>query len=283
MTFEYSMGTKPAIEAMTGMISSSDSTIDTIMINMATIVRNCISNKEVKELVDEEKRKHIHTLNPAKLVRDMAKKEMLEMIDDLTEVYTNSGHIRKPHLIIYHALYERCIPADIYREPSEGKQLLVESNELVAKELIKDRSTTTRKKLKIIETPCRGSEAPWRVMLREIKHIGNNHCVMMLSNHPVDYHVAPYCKAFMVVRSHTGDIVTSQNLNTFVFGKDTTEIPFNIYTHAILGDKVDVKSSINNEEKTTVIEAAEAEDWSVKTQEYIRDQLYRMKIKVPTF
>ena len=101
----------------------------------------------------------------------------------------------------------------------------------------------------------------------------------MISNHPSDYHIGPYCRTFRLIRSYTGEVVPYKNLNRHLF--DTNSIPFNQYTHALLGDKEDIKPTYKSGAKSKLIEQAEKEEWSLKTQDYIRERLYRLSIRIP--
>ena len=114
----------------------------------------------------------------------------------------------------------------------------------------------------------------------EIKEMKNNHNVLMLSNHPVDYHVGSVSHTFRIVRSYTGQIVKYKQLGATVF--KNPNMPFNIYTHALFGDKEDVKCTLSPNDKAQLIQLAEEEEWSLKTKDYIRDRLYKLGIKVPT-
>lgn len=73
--------------------------------------------------------------------------------------------------------------------------------------------------------------------------------------------------------------MTSETLNHKVFGTDV--LPFNVYTHAVLGDSVDIKSSISPGVKKKLIEVATHEHWNIHTPQWTKERLHEIGVRVP--
>lgn len=277
----FSFGTKPLFEKLQQVINDREYPIDTLFINLGTFVRNCSSNEKVKEAVEYDKQRGIETDRPSKILVDEAKNEMVNFIQYVTQVFNSAGLVHNPTICSFHANYAKCIEPAVYREPTHGKRLLTIANEMVRNNLIfGKRKETTVGKTRIIELPLNDRHCPWRYLQEELRNTKNEHLVGMVSSHPVDYHIGPVSRTFRVFRSYNGNDVWYKKLGETVFG--TEFIPFNIYTHAVLGDKEDVKCSLSSGDKQKLLSIAEEEEWSLKTQDYIRERFYKLSIRIPT-
>lgn len=276
----FSLGTKPVIDKLEQVIPSRVNPVDTVMLNIGTIVRNCAANETVKAAIEEEKRKGIETDHPAKVLYEEATKEMMNFIQYVCQIFSNSPLVHNPTIITYHADYSKSIPEELYRKPQPSKRVITMCDEMIRRKMMKGSKQESKvNNVKVVELPVNDKHSPWRWLYNELKDVKNNHLAIMISSHPSDYHVGPYCRTFRVLRSYTGNVVQYKDLCNNLF--DTSVIPFNQYTHAILGDKEDIKPTVKGAMKTKLLEAAEREEWSLKTQDYIRERLYRMKIRIP--
>jgi hypothetical protein len=130
----------------------------------------------------------------------------------------------------------------------------------------------------LIEHPVKDAFFPWRHLFEEIKTIKNDHRVVMVSHHPVDYHIGHDVRSFRLVRSYTGEVIPYRGLSKSVFKTDL--IPFNIYTHPVFGDKEDIKSRLSPTKKE-ILDEAERDEWRYKTRDYIRERFFKLGIKIP--
>ena len=277
----FSFGTKPLFEKIEQTINDREYPIDTLFINLGTFVRNCISNEKVKEAIEFDKKRGVETDRPAQILLEEAKQEMINFIQYIAQCFNNSDMVHNPTICSYHANYAKCIDSGLYKEPTHGKRIITLANEMVRTKLIVGkRKEATNGKTRIIELPLNDKYCPWRYLQEELRDYKNEHLVGMVSSHPVDYHIGSVCRTFRVFRSYTGDVIWYKNLGKIVF--DTESIPFNIYTHAILGDKEDVKCSIRGGDKSKLFAIAEKEEWALKTKDYIRERLYKLSIRIPT-
>ena len=277
----YSIGTVKLVESMDNVINDQTYPVDTVILNLGTIVRNCVAREEVKEAIEYDKRRGIKTDRPSRVLFESSKEEMMKFVQEITQMLNQSSLAHNPVVITYHANYERCIDPTIYRKPTEGSRVTTLANSIVRSEWIYGkRKQTTVGKVTLVELPLNDRYCPWRYFIEELKHIKNEHRVAMISSHPVDYHIGQMCSRFSVVRSYTGEVVLYKNLGKIVFENDL--IPFNIYTHAVFGDKYDVLSSLRGGEKQKILDIAKAEDWILKTKDYIKERFYRLNIRIPT-
>ena len=278
---EFSMGTAPMMKSIERLIENREEMIDVICLNLGTLVRNCLPNQNVKDAIEFDKRHGVRTERPAAVLFDEAKKEMVKVVTDLCQMLNNNEFVNRPAVITYHSDYSKSVPREVYKAPVDSKYYLTLADEMVRTKLIKgSRKHAMQGKVSLIELPIADKFLPWRHIMLELKDMKNNHNVLMVSDHPVDYHVGSVSRTFCIVRSYTGDVVKYKQLGHVVFGDD--RIPFNLYTHALFGDKKDVKCSLSPNDKTKLLEIAEEEEWTMKTKDYIRDRLYKLGIRVPT-
>ena len=277
----FSMGTKILVEKLQESIVDREHPIDTVFLNLGTLVRNCSSNERVKEAIELDKRRGIETDNPSKVLLEEAKAEMINFIQFICQAFNNAPLAHNPKLVSYHANYQKCISGNVYKEPVHSKRVITLADEMVRAKLIYGKRKESKEgKVDLVEIPMNSDMYPWKILLDELRYTKNQHYVGMISNHPTDFHIGAYCRSFRLFRSYTGEVVWYKNLGNVVFDiKDT--VPFNIYTHAILGDKEDIKSSVTGGAKKSLYEIASNEEWVLKTQEYIRERLYKLNVKIP--
>lgn len=277
----FTVGTKAVVESLEKAINDNEYPIDTVILNLGTIVRNCLANEAVKEAIEFDKRRGVETDQPAIVLFDESKKEMINVIQYIAQCFNNTNLVHNPTIITYHANYAKCITNELYRKPTDGKRITTLANEFVRTKLIVGKRKTSKiGKVTLIEIPMNSSFCPWRYFIEELKNLKNEHCVAMISSHPVDFHIGQMCRSFRVFRSYTGEVIWYKNLGKKIF--DNENVPFNIYTHAILGDKEDVQSSLKGSAKQKLFQIAEEDEWALKTKDYIREHLYRLNIRIPT-
>lgn len=278
---EFSLGTTPMMKSIEAIIENREEMVDVICLNLGTIVRNCLQNQAVKEAIDFDKRHGVRTEKPAKVLVQESKNEMIKVIGDLCQMFNNNQFVNNPCVITYHSDYSKSIPKEVYKAPADSKYYLTMADQMVSTTIVKgNRKVAKQGKVTLIELPINDKFLPWRHIMLELKDMKNNHNVLMVSNHPVDYHVGSVSRTFRIVRSYTGDVVKYKKLGQIVFKTDT--VPFNIFTHSIFGDKEDVKCSLSSNDKNTILNLAEKEEWALKTKDYIKDRLYELGIRIPT-
>lgn len=278
---EFSIGTAPMMRTIEQIISNKEKMVDVVCLNLGTIARNCMNNRAVREAVEYDKLHGIRTDKPAKALVSESKAEMIKVIGDIIQMLNNNGFSHNPAVITYHSDYAKSVPHGLYKPPVDSKYYLTMADQMIREHVVKgSRKSAKQGSTMLIELPIQDHFLPWRHIMTELKDLKNNHNVLMVSNHPVDYHVGSVSHTFRIVRSFTGEEVEYAKLGKVVFKNDV--MPFNIYTHAIFGDKEDLKCSVSDGDKKKLLDLAEKEEWLLKTKDYIKDRLYDLGIRVPT-
>lgn len=275
----FSLGTTPTITAIEKLITTRTDPVDTVAFNASTIVRNCMSNQDVQDAVKYDNTHNTKSDKPAKLVIEAFNKEMFTIVNTLDRLFQQAGIIN-PTIIVYHGEYKKLIPKDLYREPSVSKYNQILAEERLSKTVVGSVLKTTKLSVTTLyNLPTCTSRLPYLYLDDCIRRLRNYHNTAMVTHHYIDCHLGKFCKVFNLVRSFTGDIVPYKNIHNVVFGNNI--IPFNVYTHALLGDKEDFKSSLSKKEIDKLKEIAKRDSWILKTSEYIKDALSDMDVRIP--
>lgn len=99
---------------------------------------------------------------------------------------------------------------------------------------------------------------------------------MMVSHIPLDFHLFRYFSNLQLVESYTGNMKMYNQLGKKVFG--TEDIPFNKYTHLLLGDKWYMQPIINAKQRNTLKEAAIREKWKLQPDKTILDRIFHLQL-----
>lgn len=102
---------------------------------------------------------------------------------------------------------------------------------------------------------------------------------LMVSHVPLDFHLYRKFKLLTLVESHTGASKTVKQFGEKVF--KNSNVPFNKYTHLLLGDKHLLRSQITTKIKKTVFEKAAKEHWNILPDKSVLEAIYRMGIVNP--
>ena len=278
---EFSLGSTKLMESIEKLLTDRMQLIDVVCLNIGTIIRNCQSNQKVQEAIEFDKLHGVQTENPSTVLVSESKEEFIKMINDVVQMLNNSTYVDNPFLVIYHSDYSKSIPKNLYKPPTDSKYYLTKADDIFSRDIVKGNKKIKRSgKTVVIELPINNNFLPWRHISVEMKDMRNNHNVLMVSNHPVDYHLGSVSRTFRIVRSFTGAVVNYKQLGQIVFNNNV--MPFNVYTHALLGDKEDIKCTLSTADKRNLIKLAEQEEWMLKTKDFIRDRLYKLGIRIPT-
>ena len=276
----FSIGTKTLVEKLQEEIMNREYPIDTLFVNMGTFIRNCVSNEKVKEAIEFDKKRGIETDNPSRILVEEAKTEMINFIQFACQSLNNASVVN-PKVVSYHVNYAKHIPRELFREPPPSKRVITLADEMVrGKLIVGNRKETKEGKVDLVEFPMNGMDLSWKLLMNELRYTKNQHFVAMVSSHPLDFHVGQVCRTFRVIRSYTGEVVWYKKLGNIVFDKKDI-LPFNIYTHAVLGDKEDLKTLLSPSAKKNLYNIAQDEEWILKTQEYIRERLFKLNVRIP--
>lgn len=276
---KYSLGTTPIYNTLLQMINARELLVDTLFVNVSTILRNCNSNESVSKELSKEKQLGKETDKPADILISESKKEILNFIQDIIGMFNDNKRIFNPTVVAYFGDYSKCIPQQQYRTPPPSKRAIVQAESMLKHVLKNTRSVSTRGTVRFIELPITNNIFPHKHLINELGSISNNHIVAHITNHPCDYHVNKYCSDYKIIQSYTGKVLRVSDLSEKIFG--TADIPFNPITHGVFGDKEDIKCSLTPAEKKKAIEIAKKESWSIHTAEWIYDRFRELGIRVP--
>lgn len=97
--------------------------------------------------------------------------------------------------------------------------------------------------------------------------------VVMASSFPIDYHFSKFVHTFHLLRSHTGELVPTADLGRVVFSK--YPVPFNKYTHILLGDSKLLKPQLTPKNKKVLVEFYAKNKLKYQPEHVVKVQLVR--------
>lgn len=115
-------------------------------------------------------------------------------------------------------------------------------------------------------------------LCKQINGIPFRNC-LMVSHVPSDFHLYKSIREFTVLESYTGALKMPKQLGKKVF-KDEN-IPFNKYTHLLLGDKWYLKNLIPTAVRNKIKERAIKEHWTLIPDKAILSSIVSMKLLLP--
>lgn len=98
---------------------------------------------------------------------------------------------------------------------------------------------------------------------------------LMVSHVPLDFHLYRVFKDFTILESYTGNLKTIKQFGKKVF--DDEAIPFNKYTHLVLGDKWYLKCHLDRKSKKELKQLAVAEHWALMPDISVAESLIKHK------
>jgi hypothetical protein len=106
----------------------------------------------------------------------------------------------------------------------------------------------------------------------ELRKITTVPSVICMSNSPYIWYCAKQIP-MIVLRSYAGGALYPEELSKAAFGESWDGVPFYEYTHILFGDKHYLQSIISIKQKRLLKEAAIAEKWSTRAQEYVTTRI----------
>lgn len=98
--------------------------------------------------------------------------------------------------------------------------------------------------------------------------------VLMVSHVPLDFHLYKVFQEFTVLESYTGNLKQFKQFGKKVFSDES--MPFNKYTHLLLGDKWYLSTLVNNATKKQLKERAASSRWTLIPEADVLDTLLKM-------
>lgn len=277
----YSLGTTPIINSLIDLLThpANKEFVDTVVINLGTLLRNCASNEDVQSTKKTDKQAGRSTGKPTQILVKEAKAEMERFSSDVCSIFNNARNVTNPTVIMYYANYFPFIPEDLYREYTDGEKALKEADSWLKKEVGNARESVRVDNVVKTLLPITRNYPGYVGLAQELKNVMNEHSVVMVSHHAMDYHLWTACSQFKLLDSYTGNVRKTEELGQKVFSNKF--LPFNRCLHAVLGDKEDIKPSISGNAKKDLFRVAEKERWDTKSENYIRTRLNQMHVTIP--
>lgn len=265
---ENSLGIQVILDALRDWSQSSSSNLiwDTTLINVSTLVRNCI-DKEVSD----------------NAVANLVLKDISSFAASLKEYYiSKSNKPDTPYIVCYIPDYS-ALPLAHSRQSSAVTIRVNQVLNLLKKEMSKEMELETIYGIPVCVTSI-GSKHKFphqqlhEVMISCNKILGKNMIrintrrYVMISHNPIDFHLhKAYPKRFYVLESYTGHMKEPDMFGVKVF--KLPHIPFNQYTHLLFGDSVSVKPLAIRAVKKMFTDLAYKQRWSIKTPEQVKSDM----------
>ena len=263
------LANKPVIDTIQKCLTLYEPDTDIIMINALTICRNvCCA------LYSADSRKEIFDKNQVHDVVDQVQHTLNDLINQINYCYSCTVSPVPRQIIVYAFDYEKMIPKEFYRVPTDHFTQVIEH-------ILKTKMTRgcTKHNDIVWEYYPDTTQSSYSNLVEMIRPIQNQHNVLMVSHHPIDYHLATSTNKWRLICSFTGDIKSPDDLGKAVFG--SYEIPFTKATHVALGDRVDMKQSIKRGYKKQLVEFAQKEMWQLLSNEQLEERLKQLQIIAP--
>lgn len=252
---EVSYGVAPILNTFTTL---SAKTIrpkwNLFLINVETLIRNRdrdiqLSNKELAESV----------------LNDM--QVLAQYISSFNRNNTSYNHKRNYAIFFYLPHYDG-IPEQYLRKSfpkgTEHRwEVRDEMEEMLQKQTVQNAIDNTR--IYYVTVGSKKNHTwPHKDLLKDIMTNEENSqysSVLMISHVPVDFHLYKYFKEFTILESYTGAMKQKKDLGKKVFHDNN--IPFNKYTHLLLGDKWYLNALAPAKMKSQMKKEAISHHWNI--------------------
>lgn len=280
---KYSIGAQPVLHTLHRLFlentSLNKTSIDTILINTSTVVRNCGSKQTVSTMKAYDRQMGHTSAQPGIQCHKEARQELLNLVEDVTRILDDCDDISNPCIIFYNALYQNVIPSAYWRGYRDSEMDIKFANSRIMMEMGTKMTTTQKRRVTVIELPILGKLLPYQELSVVLKKVINNHNVLLWSHHTLDFHLKEFVNSFRIVNSFTGDIVDVEDLSEKVF--QNKHVPFNRTTHVLLGDKHDLRGALSYADQRALKELAKKERWDLKTEYWTTQQIKHKNITIP--
>lgn len=267
---DFSYGTLAVYNRAYQMLAGRDE-IDTIFVNLDTIIRNVISQHITEEsrLVKNGDKKLSDAIEH---IGKIAVQECGSFLYELAALLSRTSSVEL-RIFAYRYFYHFMIPEKYLRIKHDCLTLGV--RDYVNKKLGTEKPTYAKyNNVTLCDAYYEGSNLI-RALENELKSIVNQHNVLMVSYHPIDYHIAPACNTWRVIKSFTGQVWTFDDLGTCVLN---CKLPYLRELHILLGDKTDLKPALRSKDREKLLALADSESWNLlpedKLKETLRKHLY---------
>lgn len=127
-----------------------------------------------------------------------------------------------------------------------------------------------------------GRRWPHRELLTDLSHTFDGiryRKTLMVSHVPLDFHLYRVFSEFSILESYTGAIKQVKQFGKKVFGDN--DIPFNKYTHLLLGDRWYLEPQIKGTARRKLKEIAQKEHWALLPEKAVAEAIIQSKMVLP--
>ena len=262
----YSIGTAYAVDGLEVYLRSmGNRKANVIAINVGTLLRNGLN--------------HDPNMTMQTMARN-ARTELHVMVEDIANMMLYA-RIQNPAILLYLIDYYQFIPEEVVR-PIETSKARAKMQSATKYALTHHRELfgliNSVPGVNIQFDLFQRATAPHKHILTLLRALSPQRTVMMLSHVALDYHVYSKLNSFHVIESHTAQIRGIEDMGMKVFKKE--HLPFNKYTHALLGDKDYLKSPLSNKQRKEMYDLAEKRNWESRTLTDIKSDINKLGLPI---
>ena len=270
---KYSFGTIPLYNQLYKLLVDHDD-YDTILINLSTICRNVTSQNKA-EYLKRVKNQDIKMSDAIEALSKMVLAEVQTFLVDAAHLLSRSSPVPLA-ILTYQYDYADMIPTKFLHatkdEVHHGTMARLSKTHVKGK-----LSQAKYQKVNLYDTYLNGNNVI-DLLDGMIHSVPNQHNVIHISHHPIDYHVAMRCNRWTSVKSYTGAIWNRDELGLHVFQKN---LPYLHHLHILLGDKTDLIHSLPNKEIEKLSQIAQDESWYLLPEDKIEERLRQLSYLTP--
>lgn len=256
---EVSYGIAPILSTLGNLANSSDSPKWTLfLINVETIIRD----REQKD----------HNITASEVLTDC---DVLSQYISAYCRHCGGDDTDKPIVCFYLPHYEN-IPKQYLREKfPQGTEIRWGIRNSIEMELKRKGFQPEYDGVEVLfSVPGKISSWPHRDVLQDLTRYKDRirfRKVLMVSHVPLDFHLCRAFRDFTIMESYTGNLKTLPDFGRKVFQDEN--VPFNKYTHLLLGDKWYLKSLIPSKSKRELKEVAAKERWNILSDKLVLEKI----------
>ena len=270
---QYSYGTTAIYNQLYKLLVDKND-VDTILINLYTLIRNAVHHYAPDEL---------------KLVKsgDRSLQEVIEIlrqrvVKEVEQFFYDTAHmLNRPSpvsltIFSYRYDYSNIVPAKFLRHKND--QILNDILDCVeSSNFHKETTHGTFERVALCDSYLEKGNIV-EALIKQVGMIPNQHNVLHISHHPIDYHIAPYCNSWRLIKSYTGAVWSYDMLGRQILQLD---LPYMKQLHILLGDKTDLKSVLTPKQKEKLLSVAKEESWYLLPEDKIQERLRQLTFLTP--
>ena len=269
--FNYSYGTLPLYNQAYQLLAGKDD-YDTIFLNIETIIRNVVFQQVQEQKPTKDINSSEYT-TACMNMRSRAQTELGEFMMDLVSMLDRNSSV--PLIIFMYCCEYSTIPSEYKRvQPNTIQQHYLDD---ILYYFNEHTLSDTRSKYHNVTVRI-GKYNGIGEFVDQLIDTTNQHNVLHISHHPLDYYIAPLCNRWTKINSYTGELVTYDTLGRHVFKDD---LPFMKQLHILLGDKTDLKPVLKAKDRRNLISIAKQESWYLLPEDKVTQRLTELQYTTP--